>query len=99
MISLGKLIIMVLSIYLYIIIAAVIMHWLFFFRVINTSNQFVRMVGQFLFSATEPVYRRLRRFIPAIGQFDISPVILILLIIFVQMLIQEYWIIPLLRYG
>lgn len=98
MISLGKLIIMALDIYLFIIIAAVVMHWLFFFRVINTSNQFVQMVGQFLFSATEPVYRRLRRFIPMIGQFDISPIVLILLIVFVQMLIQEYWIYPML-YG
>ena len=99
MVSLGKLIYMVLSIYLYIIIAAVLMHWLYYFRVINSSNQFVRMVGQFLFSATEPVYRRIRRFIPTIGQFDISPLILILLIIFAQMLIEEYWINPLLRYG
>lgn len=99
MVSLGKLIIMVLSIYLYIIFAAVIIHWLFYFRIINSSNQFVRVVGQFLFSATEPVYRRIRRFIPTIGQFDISPIILILLIIFVQMLIEEYWIYPLLRYG
>ncbi len=99
MVSVGKLIIMALDIYLFIVFAAVIMNWLFYFRVINISNQFVQMVSQFLFSATEPIYRRLRRFIPMIGQFDISPLVVILLIIFIQMLIQEYWIYPLLRYG
>ncbi len=99
MISLGNLILMVLDIYMFIIVAAVVLHWLMFFRVINTGNQFVQMVSQFLFSATEPVYRRLRRFIPMIGQLDITPIVVILLVIFIQMLVREYWIIPLLRHG
>lgn len=98
MVSLGQLIIMILDIYLFVVIAAVVVNWLFFFRVINSSNQFVQTVANFLFAATEPVYRRIRRFIPMVGQFDISPIILILLIIFVQMLIREYWILPLV-YG
>ena len=99
MISLGNLIIRVLDIYMFIVVAAVVLHWLMFFRVINTSNQFVQMVSNFLFSATEPVYRRLRRFIPMLGQMDITPIVLILLIVFSQMLIVEYWIHPLLLRG
>ena len=67
MISLGGLFIMILQFYFYIVIAAVVIHWLIYFRVINTGNPFVQMIDNFLFSATEPVYRRLRRFIPAIG--------------------------------
>ncbi|MDH5557550.1 MAG: YggT family protein [Alphaproteobacteria bacterium] len=99
MISLGNLIIMVLNLYFFIVVAAVILHWLMFFRVVNAGNQFIQMLSHFLYSATEPVYRRLRRFVPMVGQMDISPIVVIFLIIFLQMLINEYWILPLLRHG
>lgn len=100
MISLGNLIIMVLNLYMFIVVAAVVLHWLMYFRVVNTGNQFIQMLSHFLYSATEPVYRRIRRFVPTIiGQVDISPIIVFLLIMFIQMLIKEYWIYPLLRHG
>ena len=84
---------------MFIVVATVVLHWLIYFRVINTGNQFVQMIYRFLFAATEPVYRRLRRFIPMIGQMDITPIVLLLLIVFSQMLISEYWIYPLLQRG
>jgi YggT family protein len=58
--------------------------WLVHFGVINPQNQFIRMIGEFLWRVTEPVLRPIRRFIPNLGGIDISPVILILVIFFAQ---------------
>ena len=70
--------------YLVCIFVSVILSWLVTFNVINTSNQFVYMVGSFLHRITEPALRPIRRFLPNLGGIDISPVILILLIVFAQ---------------
>ena len=73
-----------LDLYMWIVIIGVILNWLVAFSVVNTSNRFVYMVGDFTHRATEPALGRIRRFIPNLGGMDISPVLLILLLIFVQ---------------
>lgn len=79
-----------LELYWWIVIVAVIFSWLFAFNVVNSRNQFVGMVGQFLHQATEPALRPIRRFMPNLGAIDISPIILLLIIFFLQQVIRRY---------
>ena len=90
MISLALLIYKILDIYSWIIIASAILSWLVAFGVINMRNQFIRVVVDFLYRITEPVLRPIRRVLPNLGGVDISPVIALLVIIFLQHLIHEY---------
>lgn len=73
-----------LNIYWWIVILSAIFSWLFAFNVINMRNQFVAMVGNFLYQMTEPVYRPIRRILPDLGGIDISPIIVLLGIFFLQ---------------
>ena len=73
-----------LDLYMWIVIIGVILSWLVAFNVVNTSNRFVYMVGDFTHRATEPALGRIRRYIPNLGGMDVSPVVLILFLIFVQ---------------
>ncbi|MEM7214014.1 MAG: YggT family protein [Pseudomonadota bacterium] len=77
----------VLNFYWWIVILSVIFSWLFAFNVINSSNQFVNMIGRFLYQMTEPVYGRIRRFLPDLGGIDISPIIVLFAIMFLQYLL------------
>jgi YggT family protein len=79
-----------LSLYTWIIIASAIISWLVAFNVINTRNEFVRAVWDFLYRVTEPALRPIRRMLPNLGGIDISPIILLLLIFFLQSLIARY---------
>ncbi len=81
----------IISIYIFIIFAQVILSWLLNFGVVNIRNQFVRMVTQSLHQMTEPVYRPIRNFLPSLGSIDISPLILFLLLTFGRSLLWEYW--------
>ena len=63
------------------------MSWLIAFNVVNPRNQFVAMVGEFLYRITEPVLRPIRDRLPNLGGIDISPIIVILIIIFIQSVI------------
>lgn len=81
----------VIDIYVFMLIANAILSWLVAFNVINTNNQFVYSVGHFLHRITEPALRPIRKVIPFIGGIDISPVILILVLFFVQRLLFAYW--------
>lgn len=83
-VPLFNLIIAVLQIYVWCLLISVILSWLVAFKVINTSNRFVYLVGDVLYRITEPALGRIRRFLPNMGGVDLSPVVLILLIIFVQ---------------
>ncbi|HBU98644.1 MULTISPECIES: YggT family protein [Thalassospira] len=78
----------VVGIYIFMLIGSAILSWLVAFNVINTSNKFVYMVGDFLYRVTEPALRPIRRIIPDLGGIDISPIILILVLQFANMLIQ-----------
>jgi len=82
--ALRDLVIVVLDLYTYIIIAAVIVSWLVGFGVINTHNQIARVVVRALHAITEPVFGPIRRIIPPLGGLDLSPLIALLLIFFLQ---------------
>ena len=88
MTAIFSLIIMILQLYFYIIIASAILSWLMFFNVINTQNKFVYLVSDFVHRVTEPALAPIRRFMPNLGGLDISPIILLFAIIFLQNLIQ-----------
>ena len=75
---------MLLTLYIYILIAAAVMSWLVAFGVVNPRNQIVRIVGEFLYQVTEPLLRPIRSLLPNLGGIDVSPVILILIIVFIQ---------------
>ncbi len=90
MYALLNLILRVLDFYSYVIIATAIMSWLLAFDVINFRNDFVRTIWNFLNAMTEPLLRPIRRILPNLGGIDVSPIILLLLLMFVQELIKEY---------
>jgi YggT family protein len=83
-------ILVVLQLYVWLLIAAAILSWLIAFNVVNTHNQVVAVIGDFLYRITEPVLRPIRNFMPNLGGLDISPVILILIIFFIQSVIVRY---------
>ena len=85
---LAALLILVLDIYKWIVIASVIVSWLTAFNVINERNNFVRTLLTILYRLTEPVFRPIRRVIPDIGGIDLSPLIVLLLIWFLQYTIR-----------
>ena len=80
----SALLIEVLEIYKWIVIAAVIVSWLTAFNVINQHNQFVRTLLRILIALTEPVFRPIRKVVPAIGGLDLSPIIVFVIIWFLQ---------------
>ena len=77
------------NLYVWLVIASAILSWLVAFNVVNTRNQFIYMIGDFLHRITEPALRPIRRFLPNLGGIDISPVILILVLFFAQRLLQN----------
>ena len=81
------LVLTVIDLYMWVVIISVVLSWLVSFNVVNTSNRVVYMIGDFTHRFTEPALRRIRRYIPNLGGMDISPVVLILGLIFLQRLI------------
>ena len=79
----------IITIYLWIIIINAILSWLVAFNVLNTQNRFVFSVLDATYKLTDPALNKIRRFIPTFGSVDISPVILILLLIFLRNIIFE----------
>ncbi len=73
-----------LTLYVWILIASAILSWLIAFNVVNPYNQVVRTIGELLYRITEPVLRPIRNLLPNLGGIDISPVIVILIIFFIQ---------------
>jgi YggT family protein len=83
------------EIYIWLLIAQAVLSWLLAFGIVNRYNRVVAMVGDMLWRVTEPALRPIRSFLPDLGGIDISPVILILLLVFLQRLVV-YDIAPLL---
>ena len=81
----------VLEIYLFFIIASAIISLLISFNIINRYQPFVQQVNTFLSGITEPAYRRIRRYVPQMGGFDLSPLVLYVLVRFVQYTINWAW--------
>lgn len=88
--SLILLILTVIELYIWVLIISAVLSWLVAFNIVNTHNRLVYTVGDFLYRITEPALRPIRRFVPLLGGVDISPVVLILLLIFLKNLIYEY---------
>lgn len=83
-------ILLVLQLYIYVLFAAVIMSWLLAFNIVNYSNTIVRAIWNFLTAVTEPLLAPIRRIMPNLGALDLSPVILLLGIFFLERVIIYY---------
>jgi YggT family protein len=83
-------ILIVLDLYVWLLIASAILSWLVAFNVVNSRNQVVAMVGDFLYRVTEPVLRPIRNMLPSLGGIDVSPVVVILIIILIKDIIVRY---------
>jgi YggT family protein len=83
-------ILIALNIYMWIVIAAVVLSWLVAFNVVNTRHPFVANVAEFLYRITEPALRPIRNMLPNLGGIDISPIILFLIIILIERVIIYY---------
>jgi YggT family protein len=81
---------LVLQLYIWLLIAAAVLSWLIAFNVVNTRNQAVAVISDFLYRITEPALRPIRNLMPNLGGIDVSPVILILIIVFLRYCIALY---------
>jgi YggT family protein len=79
----------VITIYLWIIIINAVLSWLVAFNILNTQNRFISSVLDATYKLTDPALNKIRRFIPNFGSIDISPIILILILMFVRNLVFE----------
>jgi len=93
MISLLSFIAMVITLYMWVVIISAIFSWLFAFNVINRHNQVVVTIADSLQRLTEPALRPIRRVMPDLGGLDISPVILILILIFLRDVFIGDWLV------
>jgi len=87
-------IVLVIDLYIWVVIASAILSWLVAFNVVNTSNRVVLMIADTLYRLTEPALRPIRNILPNLGGIDISPVILILLLLFIRDVVLLGWIAP-----
>jgi len=81
-----------LELYMWLIIVSAVLSWLVAFNVVNTRNQVVFTIGNFLYRITEPALRPIRRFVPNFGGVDVTPVVLILVVLFIRMLLAEIYV-------
>lgn len=84
MIALFNTIDLILNAYLFVLIGAAVFSWLYAFHIVNPHSNLVRSIGQFFYSMTEPILRPIRRILPNFGSIDISPLIVFLIIYFLQ---------------
>ena len=90
MIAIFYLILQILKLYSYVVIANVIVSWLIAFNILNTQNRFVYSVLELTYRLTDPFLNRIRRVLPNLGSLDISPIILLLLIWFIEVCMKIY---------
>ena len=77
------------TIYLWVIIINALLSWLVAFNILNTQNRFVYSALEVTYKLTDPALNRIRRFLPTFGSIDISPIILILALMFLRNIIFE----------
>jgi len=80
----------VVTIYIWILIINALLSWLIAFNVLNTSNRLVYSLLDISYKMTDPLLKPIRNFLPSLGSIDVSPVVLILLLMFLRNLIFEY---------
>ena len=90
MIAIFYLVLQILKLYSYVVITNVVISWLVSFNIINTQNRFVYSILEMTYRLTEPALNRIRRFLPNLGSLDIAPVVLLLLIWFIEMCMKLY---------
>jgi len=90
MIAIYYLVLQLLKLYTYIVIANVVISWLIAFNVLNTQNRFVYSILEMTYKLTDPILNKIRGFLPNLGSLDISPIILLLLIWFIEMCMKLY---------
>ena len=90
MIAIFYLALQILKLYSYVVIANVIISWLISFNILNTQNRFVYSILELTYRLTDPILNKIRRFLPNLGTLDISPIILLLLIWFIEMCMKLY---------
>ncbi|MDA9647209.1 YggT family protein [Candidatus Pelagibacter sp.] len=90
MIAIFYLILQILKLYSYVVIANVVISWLVSFNVLNTQNRFVYSILELTYRLTNPILQKIRHFLPNLGSLDISPIILLLLIWFIEMCMKLY---------
>ena len=90
MIAIFYLALQLLKLYYYIVLANVVISWLVAFNILNTQNRFVYSILEMTYRLTDPILNRIRRFLPNLGSLDISPVILLVLIWFIEMCMHLY---------
>jgi YggT family protein len=81
------LILTIIDLYIWLLIASAVLSWLIAFNVVNTRNPLVANIGEFLYRITEPALRPIRNMLPNLGGIDVSPVILIILLLFLKQLV------------
>ena len=89
--SLLGLIIQTINLYKLVLLIYIIATWLISFNIINTSNRFIYSAMEILYRLSEPSLRLVRKYVPTFGNVDISPIIVYLLLWFIQSLLIEYW--------
>ena len=94
MVPLIGFLVLVIDLYIWVVIASAILSWLIAFNVVNTNNRFVLAIADALYRITEPALRPIRSILPNLGGIDISPVILILLLLFFRDVVLLGWILP-----
>jgi YggT family protein len=94
MVPLIGFIVLVIDLYIWVVIAGAILSWLIAFNVVNTQNRFVYSVADMLYRITDPALRPIRSVLPNLGGIDISPVILILFLLFIRDVVLLGWILP-----
>ncbi len=90
MIAIFYLALQILKLYSYVVIANVIISWLIAFNILNTQNRFVYSILELTYRLTDPILNKIRRFLPNLGTLDISPIILLLLMWFIEMCMKLY---------
>jgi len=90
MIAIFYLVLQILKLYSYVVIANVLISWLIAFNILYTQNRFVYSILELSYRLTDPILNRIRGFLPNLGSLDISPIILLLLIWFIEMCMKLY---------
>ena len=84
-----RVVLIAIELYMWIVVIGVVLSWLVAFNVINTSNKFVYMIGDFCHRATEPILGPIRRRLPNLGGLDISPLVVILALVWIEITIND----------
>jgi YggT family protein len=87
-------VVLVIDLYIWVVIASAILSWLVAFNVVNMNNRFVLSIADMLYRLTEPALRPIRNILPNLGGIDISPVILILILLFIRDVVLLGWLAP-----